>query len=213
MISSSIKPAGSSGHYQSLSSVGGGDSLPDRWTIKTIRVGALLVVIASLLSLAQVCRPGRIELTLGFWSILVNLGVGVTGLCLSLSRRFEETWRGAVWALVFVLILNATCLGSIGGRPSMLFISLIMMAIGTGALLPWSGSYQLTINLVCLTSGIYTRLSSVDDPATFELVGLVTSAALSQFICYSRSRYLAELHRSHVRIKDSEAALRQIFEI
>jgi hypothetical protein len=187
MISSSIERAGSSGHYQS-SSVAGSDSLPERWTMRTIRVGALLVVVASLLSLAQLCRSGRIVLTLGFWSMLVNLGVGVTGLCVGLSRRFEEIWRGSVWALVFVLIVNATCLGIVGGRPSMLFISLIMLTIGTGALLPWSGGYQLTLNLVCLASGILARLSSIDDQATFELVGLVTSAALSQFICYSRSR-------------------------
>ena len=210
MISSSIEGAESSRHYQI--SVAGSDSLPERWTNRTIRVGALLVVIASLLSLAQLCRSGRIELTVGFWSMLINLGVGITGLCLGLSRRFEEIWRGGVWALVFVLIVNATAVGIVGGRPSMLFISLIMVAIGTGALLPWSGGYQLTLNLVCLASGILARLNSIDDEATFELVGLVTSVALSQFICYSRSRYLGELHRSHVRIKDSEAVLRQIFD-
>jgi PAS domain S-box-containing protein len=211
MISSSIERTGSAGYHQ-ISPIAGSNSLPERWTIRTIRVGALLVVIASLLSLAQLCRSGRIELTLGFWSMLVNLGVGITGLCLSLSRRFEEIWRGSVWALVFALIVNATCVGIVGGHSSMLFISLIMVTIGTGALLQWSGGYQLTLNLVCLASGILARLGSIDDQATFELLGLVTSAALSQFICYSRSRYLGELHRSHVQIKDSEAGLRQIFD-
>ena len=86
--------------------------------------------------------------------------------------------------------------------------------VGSGSILPWSKRVQLTFILMCLAAfAIQTFwVPSLDGLGLYKAMSLLTATAMSYFTCYLRDRFVREHDESERLIRESERALRQIFD-
>ena len=116
--------------------------------------------------------------------------------------------------ILSALVASNTVLGTLGQEPKLLFISLILLMVGSGSILPWSKRVQVTFILMCLAAlAIQTFwVPSLDGLGLYKVMSLLTAAAMSYFTCYLRDRFVREHEKSERTIRESERALRQIFD-
>jgi PAS domain S-box-containing protein len=186
----------------------------DAWVVRMVRCGGTAVLVAALLNLFQFHRASGL-----FWSwalacawfnfLLANVTFGVT-----FCKRFTKHWRPVMFLILSALVTSDTVLGTLGGEPKLLFISLILLMVGTGSLLPWPIRIQVCFDLVCLVAWVTESawVPSSDGLTAYKMVALTIAAALSLFCCYVRVRFVSEYNESERIILESEAALRQIFD-
>src|SRR5579871_2556338 len=123
----------------------------DAFVVRMVRFGAAPILIAALLNIVQFHRSGQL-----FWSWMLGCAcfngfLGAGTVALTFTRRFVRKWRPVTFLAVSALVASDTVLGTVGHEPKLLFISLILLMVGTGSLLPWSIRLQLSFNLLCLT--------------------------------------------------------------
>jgi PAS domain S-box-containing protein len=176
-----------------------------------VRFGTLPVLIISLLNIVEFYGP-RWSWPLGCaW---FNCLLSVSCLSLTFTRWFSRNWLPVVGFLLTALIASKTVLGISGQEPMLLFVSLILLMVGTGSILPWPTRVQVSFNLVCLAAWTIQSLwvPSLDGKGPFKMAGLLTAVTVSWFTCYARDRFVREHQKSERIVRESEGALRQIFD-
>ncbi len=186
----------------------------DAFVVRMVRFGAAPILVAALLNIVQFHRSGQL-----FWSWALGCAcfnglLGASTVALTFTSRFARKWRPVTFLAVSALVASDTVLGTVGHEPKLLFISLILLMVGTGSLLPWSIRLQLSFNLLCLTAWVTQTfwVPSLDGLGLYKLVALSTAAALAWFSCYARHRYVREHEESERAVRESEGILRQIFD-
>jgi two-component system sensor histidine kinase/response regulator len=188
--------------------------ISDQGTLRMIQVGCVIIIGLAILDLFSLLQAGGAVLSWSSGSILFDLAMGCAILLMSRSAWFLRNWAPIVWIMLATITGNDLLLGIAGGEPILLFISLMLLIAGTGSLLPWSASFQGSISLVCLAAwGVQQALAPASDHnGTYRTAGLIGAAGLAQFACYVRVRYVREHEQSQRRTKESETALREIFD-
>jgi PAS domain S-box-containing protein len=186
----------------------------DRWVVKMIQSCSILMIVSTTFLLLRLNHTGRLGASWMTLCVSANLAVGVVSIWLTFWPRFVRNWQPISWAMAVILTASEAMLGVLGGEPVLLFISLMLNMVGSGSLLPWSTTYQASFNLVCLGAWALriVLLPQRDHEDIFRAVGLLSAAGLSQFSCYLRTRYFLERDESHLRISESQSALRQLFD-
>jgi PAS domain S-box-containing protein len=184
----------------------------DAWITRLVQFGTLLILIFSVFNVVEFYGP-RWSWALGCAWLSVVLSV----CCLSLTftRWFNRNWRPVVFVFVTVLTASDAVLAAFGHQESKLFVfSLVLMMVGTGSILPWSTRYQISFNLTCLMSYVVHvfRVPVFDGNEVYEIVGVLTAAALSWFSCFARDRFVRRHEESDRALRESQGALRQIFD-
>ena len=148
------------------------------------------------------------------WCAWFNGALALTTFSASFTRWFKRLWRPAAFLTISALLASDTVLGTLGGQPKLLFISLLLLMFGTSSILPWSRRVQVGFNLLCVAGWLIQSwwVPSLDGLGAYKLLGIVTAAALSYFTCYVRDRFILSYEASERIIRESEAALRQLFD-
>ena len=179
-----------------------------------VRFGAVPIVVAALLNIFQFLRSTGLVWSWALGCAYFNFVLGGTALALSYAKGFIGKWQPLTFFILAALVVSDTVLGTLGHEPKLLFISLLLLMVGTGSLLPWSIRVQSYFNLVCLTAWL-TQIGgvpSLDGPEVYNLFALTTAAALACFTCWMRERFV-RMHRESERIiRDSASSLRQMFD-
>jgi two-component system, sensor histidine kinase and response regulator len=143
-----------------------------------------------------------------------NLAVGLLGLGLTLTDWFRSHWRSCTFALTAALVVNDTVMGTFGGQATLLFVSLMLLLMGTGSLLPWSPGWQGVFNAVCLAAwGVQDLLDNgIHNARAHHWMGLLSAVALAQTTNLLWNRQAQEREAADRRFRQSETKLRKIFE-
>ena len=184
----------------------------DAWVIRMVQFGAVPILIFSILNVVEFYGP-RWSWALGSAWLSVLLSV----ICISLTftRWFTRHWRATVLFFLVALTASDAMLAALGHQESKLFVfSVVLMMVGTGSILPWSTRYQVSFNLLCLVSyAVRTlRVPILDGNEAYEIIGMITAAAISWFSCHTRDRFVRRHEESECISRESEGALRQIFD-
>ena len=170
------------------------------------------MISARLLTLSQLAENtliGFILLGVAFLSIAAS---AIT-FAASYAPWFSRWWRAMALATCGISILSMTLFGAVSGRVELVFVSLLMMIFGTGAILPWSPAWQASISLLCF--GLWGLEAYIigyrpDDPPRW--MAIAAAVILSQLIVTLRTRQTAAQAEANRRIRESELNLRKVYE-
>ena len=121
----------------------------NEWTLRTIRIGAIIVVVARLLTLA-LSRGAHLPyqgLTISLSAISVIIAIFT--FCATYSQRLKQHWQLLILITCAASITTMTVFGALSGRIELLFVSVVVMIFATSALLPWSPVWQGALSLLC----------------------------------------------------------------
>jgi PAS domain S-box-containing protein len=189
-------------------------TMGDEWVARMVRFGATPILIAALLNIVEFQGANGSVSSWALRCAWFNFFLALTTLSLTFTKRFIRSWQGAAFFILSALLASNTVLGTLGGQPKLLFISLILLMVGTGSILPWPRRVQVAFIALCV--GAYVTqtfwVPSLDGLGPYKLMSLLTAAAMSYFTCHVRGRFVREHEDSARLIGESEAALRQIFD-
>jgi two-component system sensor histidine kinase/response regulator len=186
----------------------------DAWVLRMIRFGAAPVLIAALLNIFQFHYKSGLLWSWALGCAWFNALLGSTTLALSFAKWFTRRWRPITFFILSSLVASDTVLGTLGHEPKLLFISLLLLIVGTGSILPWPIRVQIGFSLLCLSAWVTQSIwvPALDGLGAYKLVALTTAAGLSYFTCYLRDRFVSEYEESERTILESERSLRQLFD-
>ncbi len=181
---------------------------------RMVRFGAAPILVAALLNIFQFARPTGWVWSWALACACFNCLLGASSLALSFVERVIRQWRPFTFLTLTGLVVSDTVLGTLGHQPKLLFISLILLMVGTGSLLPWPIRLQTCFDLVCLTAWAARlfQIPALDGAEVYNLFALTTAAGLSYFTSWMRERFVREYEESARTIQESETALRQMFD-
>jgi two-component system, sensor histidine kinase and response regulator len=188
--------------------------LSDESSARMVRAGALAIVIANFINLIEVTVSPGATPPWQLACVWALLAVGAVTAALSLTNWFTRHWRPLSWLLGVAVVACATALGVGAGKMELLYVSLVLMIMGPGTLLPWSPAWQGSFGAICIAAwGAGVMLSGFHDAdAASRWIGILTAGGLAQFTTVRRKRAAAQQSAANSAIRDSEAELRKIFE-
>src|ERR1700688_164601 len=187
----------------------------DSWPIRAVRCAAGLIVVSSLISLANLKLIEQHPATLDLVYNLFDLAVGGILLTLTFTGFVREHWRSITWIAAALIIASDGVTGALHGEIVMFLITVMLMMMGSGAILPWSVTWQGSFNILCIVawSGMRLCAGRHDSDEAVEWVGILIAAGISQAVAAMRERYTREHGRSERTIRESEEKLRKVFEV
>src|SRR5260370_22931724 len=133
--------------------------------------------------------------------------VGCAILMITFTGSFREYWGSITWIGSALIIVSDGVTGALHGETVIFFMSLMLMMMGTCAMLPWSVRWQGAFNVLCIATWAATRLTARQhgpDEAS-EWVGLLTAAAIAQVVTAIRERYMRDSERAERKLRETEA--------
>src|SRR5260370_2040955 len=184
------------------------DTLP----IRTVRWAASMIIVSSFFSLADLKLVTHLPVSPDIANRQFDVLVGCALLMLTFTGSFREYWRSITWIGSALIILSDGVTGALHGETVIFFISLMLMMMGTCAMLPWSVRWQGAFNILCIATWAATRLTARQhgtDEAS-ELDRLLTAAAIAQVVTAIRQRHMRDRERAERNIRESEQKLRKV---
>lgn len=181
------------------------------WLSHLVRSGVLFVIlfeIGGVLGLGTAAHAATI-----FPFEIFNIAAGATCLYITWTVWFHYNWRLVMLGFSGLVIAGASYLSLSSGQTEPLFISVILLLVAGGSLIPWHARWQGALTFLCLSwFGINAACSATPlDTGLYEWLGLVAAAALAysgaqlggqfrtelsnqvELLCASQSRLRAEL--------------------
>jgi hypothetical protein len=130
---------------------------------------------------------------------LFNLFAGFVCLSFTWTLFFDYHWRATVFGLCAMILVAATSVGLLTGRTEPLFMSVMLLLVGAGSLVPWNGRWQAALTALCL---IWLAINAIWVPTVYDgglypWLGLLAAAGLAHLATAMKDRYQKEL-RSEV---------------
>ncbi|MFZ0889829.1 MAG: ATP-binding protein, partial [Candidatus Binataceae bacterium] len=119
-----------------------------------------------------------------------------TALALTWSAWFTRNWRTVALGLAATVIGDTLVYSLPSSDPESLFVGLMLLSVGAGALLPWGPRWQGAPNLICLGAMALQSLwmaNRPDDYGFLRWLGLSTAVALTQFTALMHERRRRDL--------------------
>jgi PAS domain S-box-containing protein len=189
--------------------------------VRLWRTGAALVVLFELIYAAEhhYASASTFDATLKLH--LINIAIGVLFFLSSFTTAMPRYWRQLALSVCTALLVSTTAICTTSGRVEALFVSVLVIVVGTGTIAPWDWGWQAAISIVGIfcffvlgrTHGIVDL-----DPSMYWL-GLMTAVGLGESNVYLQTRNrraiaqnLADRQSNEEKLKDSEEKFRQIFQ-
>jgi signal transduction histidine kinase len=141
---------------------------------------------------------------------LFSLVVGSVLFTLTFLVIFRDHWRSITWTACALIV---ACDGLTGARHReivMFLVTVMLMMLGSSAILPWSVRWQGSFNILCVVAWSAVRLGigRPDPEQAAQWLGVLTAAAIAQAVTAMRERYTAHLKESECElIETREQAL------
>ncbi len=200
-------------------------TLPDdAWAVLLTRVGIIIILVTQPLFIVSELRLGNAQevnpwLLAGFH--LFNFAAASAGLGISWTRAFREHWRSAAFSLCAMLIVSSTVMSmAAGGRHEALFVSLLLIMLGSAMLVPWEAPWQLGLGLLSVSALLANTMlaSHANLNVFYHWLGVITAACLSQCATSFGVRYRERtqqykaLRERDLQLGESEEKFRRVFE-
>ncbi|HVB80990.1 MAG TPA: response regulator [Candidatus Binataceae bacterium] len=196
----------------------------DAWAVLLTRLGIAIILASQPLFIISELRLGGAAevnpwLLTGFH--LFNFAAALAGLGLSWTRGFREHWRAAAFSLCTMLIVSSTVMSvAAGGRHEALFVSLLLIMLGSALLIPWDARWQLRLSTFSVSALLAnTMLAHQIDPNLFyHWLGVISAACLSQCATSfgvrfrERTQQYKALRERDLQLGESEEKFRRVFE-
>jgi hypothetical protein len=136
---------------------------------------------------------------------LFNLFAGFVCLSFTWTLFFDYHWRATVFGLCAMILVAATSVGLLTGRTEPLFMSMMLLMVGAGSLVPWDGRWQAALTALCMVwlaiNAIWVPVHS--DNGLYPWLGLLAAAGLAHLATAMKDRYQKDL-RSEVETLAAE---------
>jgi len=185
----------------------------DEWTLRAIRAGAALVVLARLYNLYQLYSEPIPHSALLTGLVLFALLVCAASLAATYVPRAYPWWKEIVLVFAALSILSQVVVSVSSDIIELALVSMLMMMLIPSALLPWPPLWQAALNTWCL--GLWIGVVVIvgrrpEDPPRW--MAVIAAVAFSQLVVFLRSRQSAELEESNRKLRESETNLRKLYE-
>jgi len=179
-----------------------------------IRAGCLLAMAAPSIDLLRFVGSRESYLSLNTLCDLINITISTITFVLSFSKWFARHWQPTVWIMAVAITASSTLNSPLGTASNMALIGLVLLIVGTGSLLPWASRMQASYSAVSIGCWLARSvwMPGTRAPELNDLITLGLAAALAEFSCFLRNRYMREQEASARRIMESQVALRRIFD-
>ncbi len=180
------------------------------WAIKMFRAAGYLLVGSQLLFLvAELIWSGAELKPIIGHVILGSLGAIVAGA--SRTSWFREHWRLAGITACICVFASAALISSIDGNAEALFLVIIMVVLGVGAMVPWEARSEAVVGIAAiLTFAVHALLLPDSDPyPLYHWLGMGTATALGYASSWLGESYRTTVAQHLAALKQSEYRLRQ----
>jgi hypothetical protein len=167
------------------------------WLSHLVRSGVLFVILFEIggvlgLRTALWAQPATI-----FPFEIFNVAAGPVCLYITWTVWFHYYWRLVMFGFSGLVIAGASYLSLSTGQTEPLFISVILLLVAGGSLIPWNARWQGVLTFLCLSwFGINAVCSATPlDTGLYEWLGLVAAAALAYSGAQLGGHYRSELSK------------------
>jgi PAS domain S-box-containing protein len=183
------------------------------WAARMIRAAASLAVLSGLLN------------TVGTWSSpstpagvaaihVVHGAVGLAAVIATFLPGFPRFWRPVIFALATMLVATDAAAGVMSGTTIPTVVTILLVSMGTGALVPWGPAWQFAFDFVCLAGWTFAwaAVPPHDDYAVYGWSGVIIACGVAHFASILRKQHAAARSEAERMLRESETKLRQVFE-
>jgi hypothetical protein len=193
--------------YRSLRTALNAEAWKSTWAARFMRPGFLLIVLFEIACLAT---SVHFFPTLGARALpfeLFNLLAGFVCLSITWTLWFDYHWRASIFGFCAIVLVTSTYVGIATGRTEPLFMSVILLLVGAGSLVPWNVRWQAALTALCLgwlaLNALWVPFAQPD--GLYRWLGLLAAAGLAHFATAMKERYQEDL-KSQVRALEEELA-------
>ena len=119
-----------------------------------------MIVISALITLANQKLVTDSVGALDLADTLFSLSVGCGLFTLTFTMIFRQRWRSIAWIGCALIIAGDGVTGAIHGEFVMFLVTVMLMMMGSSAILPWSVRWQGSFNILCVAAWSTVRLSA-----------------------------------------------------
>ncbi len=186
----------------------------DTFPLPAARCAAGLIVVSALITLANQKLVTDSGGALDLADTLFSLAIGCALFTLTFTMIFRERWRSIAWLGCALIVACDGVTGAIHGEFVMFLVTVMLMMMGSSAILPWSVRWQGSFNILCVVAWSAVRLSTGphDRDEAAQWVGVFTAAVIAQAVTAMRERNTREREQSDRAIRESEEKLRTVFD-
>ncbi len=170
----------------------------DNWPLRTVRCAAGLIVAAALITLANQKLLRESVAVLDLADTLFSLAVGCALFTLTFLMIFRDHWRSITWIACALIVACDGVTGARHGEIVMFLVTVMLMMLGSSAILPWSERWQGSFNFLCVMAWSAMRLGigRPDPEEAAQWLGVLTAAVIAQAVTAMRERYAAHMKNS-----------------
>ncbi|MGH7934257.1 MAG: ATP-binding protein, partial [Candidatus Binataceae bacterium] len=186
----------------------------EAWTTQLIRVGVLVMFIFEAASLALSPSIAG-SMTAGvLLPHIAAITVTVLFYLFTWAESFQTRWRQSIFVLAATIVATSSAFSVSTNQNVTFVISMVLLLLGTAALVPWGTRWQAALTLVCAcaVAANAMQVSASDAYGAYRWLELATAAALAQFIALIAEHYRGEMRARLTTLKENEAKLWKIFE-
>jgi hypothetical protein len=196
--------------YQSLREMLRTEENRRSWLSHLIRSGVLFVIlfeVGAVLALRPLlsAHAGTI-----YPFEIFNVVAGAACLYITWTVWFHYNWRLVMFGFSGLVIAGASYLSLSSGQTEPLFLSVILLLVAGGSLIPWNARWQGALMFLCLSWFAINAFCSATplDAGLYEWLGLVAAAALAYSGAQLGGHYRSELSKQIELLCASQSRLR-----
>ena len=187
----------------------------DTWPLRTVRCAAGLIVASALITLANQKLVTDSVAALDLADTLFSVAVGCALFTLTFFKIFRQRWRSIAWIGCALIVACDGFTGARHGEIVMFLVTVMLMMLGSSAILPWSVRWQGSFNILCVVawSAVRLKVSRHDGDEAAQWLGVLTAGVIAQAVTAMRERYVREREQSERKVRESEEKLRTVFDV
>ncbi|MGH7917148.1 MAG: response regulator [Candidatus Binataceae bacterium] len=112
------------------------------------------------------------------------------------SESYRVRWRTALFALCVIMVVLSTAVSLITGRTTEFFVAMVLLLLGTAAIVPWGTRWQAALTLIILAAALVESkwVGRTSLNSAYQWLELLIAALLAQFIAPLAERYRILAH-------------------
>lgn len=178
---------------------------------RLVRSGFLFVILFEVGGVLGLHFPATVSLAKIVSFEIFNIVAGAVCLYITWTIWFHQHWRAMVFGFCAIIITSATYLSLFSGQTEPLFMSVILLLVGGGSLMPWNARWQGVLTFLCLSwFGVNAIWSPIGTATSlYQTLGLLAAGALAYSGSQLGARFRSELGKEIELLRVSQVRLRR----
>jgi hypothetical protein len=137
---------------------------------------------------------------------IFNALAGFMVLSIMWTLWFDRHWRATAFGFCSIVLVAATALSFASGRTEPLFMSVLLLLVGAGSLVPWDTRWQTALTALCLgwlvINAMWLPSGARDPDGLFRWLALLAAAGLAHVGASRNEHHRREIATPSVVIAD-----------